>query len=887
VLGLTWLRGLVARRPGRLAATAAGVAVAVALLASIGSFLSASKASMTQRAVARVPVDWQVEAQPGADPAAVLSTTRATSGVKAALPVGYASTTGSTSTTGGSDHTLGPGVVLGLPDSYATTFPGELRSLAGPTQGVLVSQQAAADLRVAPGDVVAIGRAGLDPAMVQVDGVVALPDANSLFQKVGVPSSGQPQAPPDNVVLLPETQWHQIFDPLAQSRPDLVRTQVHARVSHALPGDPSAAFNQVTVSAHNLEARLAGTGLVGNNLGATLDAARSDALYAQVLFLFLGLPGAVLAALLTLAVAGAGAERRRREQALLRTRGATTRRLVQLGLLEAAGVGGVGALLGLGVALVVGQLAFGTASFGATTSAAVTWGAGAAIAGVVIAGLAVALPAWRDARDTTVAAARQTVGRARAPRWFRYGLDFVLLATAGIVFWLTGRNGYHLVLAPEGTPAISVSYWALAGPALFWAGAGLLTWRIAYMVLARGRSLVRRAARPVSGALSGTVAASMSRQRRLLARGVALVALTATFAIATSVFNDTYRAQAGVDARLTNGGDVTVTQAPGADIGPNGAARLARVPGVQRVEPIQHRFAYVGADLQDLYGVRTSTVVDATKLQNAYFQGGTARDLIGRLAREPNGVLVSAETARDFRLHTGDTITLRLQDSRTQEFKQVPFRFLGVAKEFPTAPKDSLLVANADYVARQTGSSAVGAFLIDTGGASPKAVAQRVRATVGTSATVTDVATSRRVVGSSLTAVDLSGLTRVELGFALVLAAASTGLVLGLGFTERRRTFAIAAALGARQRQLGGFVFTEATFVTLGGLLLGAVAGWGLSQMLVKVLTDVFDPPPDTLSVPWGYLAAVVAVAVVAVAAASVAVIRRTAHPAISVLRDL
>jgi putative ABC transport system permease protein len=166
-------------------------------------------------------------------------------------------------------------------------------------------------------------------------------------------------------------------------------------------------------------------------------------------------------------------------------------------------------------------------------------------------------------------------------------------------------------------------------------------------------------------------------------------------------------------------------------------------------------------------------------------------------------------------------------------------------------------------------------------------VAQRVRATVGTSATVTDVATSRRVVGSSLTAVDLSGLTRVELGFALVLAAASTGLVLGLGFAERRRTFAIAAALGARQRQLGGFVFTEATFVTLGGLLLGAVAGWGLSQMLVKVLTDVFDPPPDTLSVPWGYLAAVVAVAVAAVAAASVAVIRRTARPAISVLRDL
>ena len=60
------------------------------------------------------------------------------------------------------------------------------------------------------------------------------------------------------------------------------------------------------------------------------------------------------------------------------------------------------------------------------------------------------------------------------------------------------------------------------------------------------------------------------------------------------------------------------------------------------------------------------------------------------------------------------------------------------------------------------------------------------------------------MVGSNLTAVELSGLTRVELGFALVLAIAASGLALGLGFQERRRTFAIAGALGAKSRQLGG-----------------------------------------------------------------------------------
>ena len=162
-----------------------------------------------------------------------------------------------------------------------------------------------------------------------------------------------------------------------------------------------------------------------------------------------------------------------------------------------------------------------------------------------------------------------------------------------------------------------------------------------------------------------------------------------------------------------------------------------------------------------------------------------------------------------------------------------------------------------------------------------------MRTAVGLGPTVTDITTSRGIIGSSLTAVDLSGLTRVELGFALVLAAASTGLVLALGLAERRRTFAIAAALGARPRQLGGFVWSEAIFVTLGGLVLGAVAGWALAEMLVKVLTGVFDPPPASLAVPWSYLAAFVATAIGAVVVAAGGAIRSTSRAPIAVLRDL
>ena len=120
-----------------------------------------------------------------------------------------------------------------------------------------------------------------------------------------------------------------------------------------------------------------------------------------------------------------------------------------------------------------------------------------------------------------------------------------------------------------------------------------------------------------------------------------------------------------------------------------------------------------------------------------------------------------------------------------------------------------------------------------------------------------------------------------------MLAAAATGLVLALGLAERRRMFVIAGALGAKPRQLGGFIWAEAAFVTLGGLLTGAIAGWALAVMLVKVLAGVFDPPPATLAVPWSYLGSFVGVALVAVAVAAYGTITAIRRPAIALVRDL
>jgi putative ABC transport system permease protein len=879
-----WMRGLL-RRPGNFLATVAGIAVAVALLASLGSFLAAANGSMTARAAATVAVDWQVQVTAGADVSAVEKTVRQAPGVRSALPVRFAHVGALSSITGGTTQTTGAAVVLELPAGYLSTFPGQVRFLTGAHSGVLIAQQTASNLHAGAGDRLTIRSAGARPVDVTVAGVVDLPQANSLFQTVGAPPLSQPIAPPDNVVLLPPSVFAPLQAGLGSAHADQISTQLHGSRSHDLPQDPAAAFTAIGAAAHNLDAALAGSGQVGDNLGAALDAARGDAAYATVLFLFLGLPGAILSGILTFAIANAATPRRRRDQALLRTRGARVRTVVRLVAVEAAVAGVIGGVVGLASAALVGWTVFGSPTFGSSTASALIWPVAAFVGGLVIALLAVLLPAVRDFRTVVVSQARAQLKTRHDPWWMRSYLDLLLIAIAVVVILITTQDGYTLVLAPEGVPAIRIDYWAFFGPGLLWLGVGLVIWRLSYRVLARGRRVLTAAARPVAGNLASTATATMTRQRSLFATSIVMLALAFAFAGSTAVFNTTYQQQAEVDARLTNGADVAVTYPPGAATAPRAIDRLRSTAGVASVEPLQHRFAYVGSDLQDLFGVRAGTIGATASLQNAYFQGETASALMHTLAATPNAILVSAETVKDYQLNRGDIINLRLQNPQTSALVTVPFRYVGVAKEFPTAPKDSFFVANSSYIAEKTGDSSISAALIDTGGADPAQVARALQHSVGTSASVVPIGAARSAVGSSLTSVDLGGLTRIELIFAFVLAAASGGVVFALGLAERRRSFAIAAVLGASRRQLRGLTLVEAITVTVGGLVAGGVLGWALSAALVSVLTGVFDPPPDALSVPWWSLVAIAAVATAAIVASALIAAHRSSEPPIESLR--
>jgi putative ABC transport system permease protein len=298
------------------------------------------------------------------------------------------------------------------------------------------------------------------------------------------------------------------------------------------------------------------------------------------------------------------------------------------------------------------------------------------------------------------------------------------------------------------------------------------------------------------------------------------------------------------------------------------------VPGVQGTSAVDHSYAYVGPDLQDTYGIDPNTITNATTLRDSYFLGSSARQTLKRLRAMRDGILVSKETISDYQLHTGDLLNLRVLDHATGRFHVVPFHVAGIVQEFPSAPRDSFMVANLPYLESAEHAGGPNVVLIKTSNptASATAVAHATR-TDGTIVKSIDQQTQQTV--SSITTIDLRGISHILEAFTIALAAAAMALFIALTISERQHEFATMAAVGASLRSISSFIWSEAALVLAAGLVLGAGLGVLLALMLVAMLQHVFDPPPDHLAIPWTYLAELAGAALIATAVALAITVRR------------
>ena len=873
---------LVLRDLRRSIATIAGTALAAALVTSVLLFGTASGTTITRRALADLPVDAQVVMAGANDPGATTAVLAADPAVRRTAPFDLVHFDAAAATKSGTATQTSTGVLVGIPAEYSA-----MTGLFGVSEGSLapgsiaISRDLASNLGVVPGDDIAFTLPGGATASLKVSGIVSISGADLLLGPIDAAHRAAGANPPTNVAVMPIADLESGIlprvppgataadpgtagaasggnQPVFAADP-AVRREVHVQLDHAqLPGDPVAAQGWLDTVRRRIDRQAAGAFQTVDDASASLEPLAADLAWGQVLYIFLALPGVALALALARLAADATADSTRRHAALLRARGATTRSLALVFVGSVVLTAFIGAVIGSVIGLAVAALLFGAELATGDTAAAIIRTVALAVAlTTILATLSAILPLRAQLR-TEIASDRHELQRVRPPLWQRLYLDLLAIAAGIVVYVVTGGTGVHPVLNAEGNPTVTLALTSFVAPFLFWFGGTLLLLRLVSILVRRGTRL-RSVLTRLLGPSGGLAAASIRARASSASRAIVVLALAVSFATSVLLFDATYRQQQLVDARLSLGADLKAV--PTAVTSSTAVSQL-NGPGVAEATPFVDRVVYVGPEAQDLLAIDAASLPSVASLADTFFSGTTAKAAMEALRAQPDAILVSAETAKDYSIVPGDRIRIRVPDA-TGTLKTVDFHMAGIALEFPTAPKDAFLVANLAYVAAQTGNDRISFVLARASGDAADA-AQHLSTRLGQGWQVSDLSTTSARLANSITSVDLADLVALDLIFAVLIAAVGLVLFLIAGLVERRRELSTLIAIGAEPGQVRRSILGETLVISIAGIVAGLLTGTLVGLALLQILAGVFDPPADVPAVPLGAIVGLVAVVLVA-----------------------
>ncbi len=789
--------------------------------------------------------------------------------------------------------------VFGFERAYAERYPA-IRVAAGgfARDGALLSPAAARGLGVRPGDHMRLHVPGARrPARLAVSGIVDLSRARALFNSREGLKLEDFLYLPDAIVISPGA-FRRLVVPafrealaargtaLAVKSPPTL--EIDVRLDRApLAADPGRALRQTRAVAARVRRVAPGQDFMLDNLSNTLAVAEQDAAVAKRMFLFLGLPGLLLAAFLAAYSGSVLAASQRREHANLRLRGAGPRQLRSLVAYRTAILAGAGALLGTAAGFATVLAILGpSALFEAATGRLAVSAALALGASLVAAGLAMFVPGWLALRRD-VSGERRELALERRPTARRLALELAALVVAlAATLFAIRRGAFDAASGQVSTGrATALASHTLLLPLGVWVAGTLLAARL--LQRAAGRLPVTPPPRfgPV---VRGLLARTLSRRSRALATGIVGVGLVIAFGTGLAVFAATYDAAKAADARFTNGSSLRVTPSPAsATPHPAAYARALEVPGVAAATPViagrenaVARSAF-NSDVADLAAIDPRGFARTAALSDEDFPHTTAAAALRALHADPTAALLDADTADALRLKVGDRAEVLLaRGTRHQQLRTL--RVAGVFDRFPGFPEGLDVVVDLGTFRHATGITETDFFLARAGDPSAAGLGAATAALqAGPGSTdrlhVDTTQTTFNKEQSSLTALNVRGLVDVDSVYTLAMTAAVIGIFIFALMLQRRREYVVLRAQGLPTRELLALIAGEATVVAAGGLLAGMVVGGALGALLVKVLKPLFILSPVTV-LPFAdaaRLATLLALATVTCALAALGLLRR------------
>ncbi|GAA1764918.1 ABC transporter permease [Agromyces humatus] len=777
---------------------------------------------------------------------------------------------GSDTLTTASSTAFGPTRIFGFDEAYAGNDE-TISIVAGAlsADGAVVSAEAADALAVAPGDSVTVALPDGSELELEVTGVADLSRSRSLFSSRRGGDLETFIYSRNSVIVSPALFAERVFPAyeraIAQEgagrfkNPPLQEIDITVD-RELLDADPATAVGETRAIAGEVMGVAAPSpDHLLDNITNTLDVATGDAGTAKSLFVFLGVPGGILAAILAAYSGSVLAHAQRREQATLRIRGASRRHLLGMLAVRTVLLTSVGAVVGLITGYIAAGVILGQDSLARASNASLITSAWVGtLGGFLATGLALYLTGRRSI-DQEINDDRARL-RERAPLWRRLRLD--LVAVAVLVLGTVIALRMNAFSGASGSVyfgrSVQLNLALLLLPLAVWLAGSLVVARFT------GGALTRL--RPPSSSVfgrpaPGLVRRSVGRRPWAISTGAIVVSLIVGLAVSLAAFTASYDAAKAADARYANGSDIRITPRPTSSRTYAAAdADVFRSAHLSEVTPVVY-----GVSNVILRSARTSDPANLVALDPGGFATVAPLDeavssSLPILETDPNAILVSVEMADYLHAEVGDPLFVLLVRS-TSEQVEVQMTIAALFERVPGFPDGADAVMNLGRHTELVPSKDPDFFLASTGpdeAALDRAV-DELRAGPGSADTL-QIDTRETTLDrdqSSLAALNISGLVALDSAFALAMATVTMVVFVFGILLQRRREYVTLRAQGLGHSTVRSLISAEAALTALAGTLGGILVGGVMGYYFVMVLRPLFVLTPAYI-LPFGDLVPII-----------------------------
>ena len=769
---------------------------------------------------------------------------------------------GSGTLSAGATTAPGPVKIFGFDDAYAsrdTTI--DIVSGALSNDGAVLSAEAAGAMGISIGDTVTVELPDSSTVDLPVSGIADLSRSRSLFSSRRGGDLETFIYTRNAVVVSPTRFADTVFPAFERAtirRGGRLKTppirEIDVRLQRGLlDADPATAAIETRIIASDVTRVAAHQDYLLDNISNALAVAADDADVAKRLFVFLGVPGLLLAAMLAGYAGNVLANAQRREQATLRIRGASRRHLRRMLALRTALLTGAGSISGLAIGYLAALAILGRGSLErASSSSLLTSALLGTVGGFVATGLAL-YTTGRRSIDREINEDRAQLAN-RPPLWRRARLDIIGVAIVAVGTVVAVRAD-----AFDGAAgsvyfgrAVELNLALLVLPIAVWVTGSLLAARLIGTALARTQP---RSSPTVGRVLPALFRRTIGRRPWAISNGAIVVALIVALATSLAGFTASYDRAKVEDARFANGADIRITPSPTSRQGyAVDDVTKFETAGVAGATPVIYGLSNVilrsarTSDPANLAAIDPVTFASVAPITDAQFPSGDAAIAFRTLESDPTAVLVSAEMAAFLKAKPGDTLKVLLARA-TNDQVEIELHIAGLFERFPGFPDGADAVMAIDQHTAKVPGKQPDFFLAAANGDSAGSLHQAVTSLEQGPAAADRLQIDTRATAfardqSSLAALNIAGLVDLDSTFALAMAIVAIAIfVFGL-LLQRRREYVTLRAQGLETRTIRLLITGEASTVAIGGIIAGLLVGVAMGYYFVRVLRPLFVLDP-------------------------------------------